>query len=544
MGQTERSRMIGKSMRVLLVEDEPAYADVLREQLTELGTQEVQVAHVTSLRAADRSLREESFDLGLLDLNLPDSEGLQTYSRFREAAPRLPVIVVTGLDDANLALTAMREGAQDYLVKGELGAKLLHRAIRYAIERKRAEEAVRQSEEFFRLIAENVTDLIAVIDQDGRRLYNSPSYEKLLGEPSALVGTNSFEEIHPADRDRIVEIFQNTLRTHVGTRTEYRMILKNGAVRFIESQGNVIHADGMDKVVVVSRDITERKASTELLREALSDLKKSHEALKTTQKQLVQAERLEAVSTFAGGVAHEVKNPLQTIILGVDYLANRIKGEDPTAKMVLTDMSNAVERADAIIRGLMDFSGHTKRQIRQENLTDILEHALAAIQPELTNYPVTLHKELAQELPLLELDHKTIKHVFINLLMQIVRTMPSEGGQLRLRTYSRELRETLVVNGKALRYFGVGDKVVCAQIEDRPHPSNGTTEFYQRPASENRSPSKDSAFGITILRRIVELYGAVIDVETSHDAGSVYRVFFKVPSSNPSTGESQHRRRL
>src|SRR5688500_3093970 len=135
--------MFGSSIRVLLVEDEAAYADVLRQHLAGLTAPEVQLTHVTSLREADRSLREERFDLCLLDLNLPDSAGLQTYNRLRNAAPQLPIIVVTGFDDANLALSAMREGAQDYLLKNELGAKLLHRAIRYAIERKHAEEALR-----------------------------------------------------------------------------------------------------------------------------------------------------------------------------------------------------------------------------------------------------------------------------------------------------------------------------------------------------------------------------------------------------------------
>src|SRR5439155_7666065 len=188
--------------------------------------------------------------------------------------------------------------------------------IQYAIERKAAAEALRQSEEFFRLISENVSDLIAVLDRDGRRLYNSPSYAALLGDPKSLQGSDCFSEVHPDDRELVRKTFRQTVQTGRGSRIEYRMISSGGPVRFIESLGNAIvdEAGQTCKVVVVSRDITEHKKNVEELRDALAELSKSHEELKEAQQQLVQSEKLEAVSTFAAGVAHEVKNPLQTII--------------------------------------------------------------------------------------------------------------------------------------------------------------------------------------------------------------------------------------
>src|SRR6266849_1985304 len=136
------------------------------------------------------------------------------------------------------------------------------------------------------------------------------------------------------------------------------MVLKDGSVRYIESQGSAIQDERgtFSKLVVVSRDVTERMEAVTVLRQALSDLNKSHEKLKAAQLQLVQSEKLEAVSTFAAGVAHEVKNPLQTVILGVDYLSGHLPSGDATAAMVLTDMSGAVMRADGIIRGLLEFS--------------------------------------------------------------------------------------------------------------------------------------------------------------------------------------------
>ena len=134
--------------------------------------------------------------------------------------------------------------------------------------RNQEEQKLYQSEQLFRMISENSSDLIAVLDLDGKRLYNSPSYETVLGDPNGLRGTDSFFEIHPDDREMVQRIFRETVRAGVGQRSEYRFLLKDGNVRFIESQGNVIRDEKGKpaKVVVVSRDITERRLAERKIR--------------------------------------------------------------------------------------------------------------------------------------------------------------------------------------------------------------------------------------------------------------------------------------
>lgn len=129
-------------------------------------------------------------------------------------------------------------------------------------------DSLQESEEIFRTITENVDDLIALLDTEGRRLYNSPSYRKIFGKDTPKVGSSSFNEIHPEDRDRIKAIFRRTVKTGVGERSEFRFLLKDGSIRYVESQGNVVHdASGkVSKVVVVSRDVTARKRVEEKLR--------------------------------------------------------------------------------------------------------------------------------------------------------------------------------------------------------------------------------------------------------------------------------------
>lgn len=132
---------------------------------------------------------------------------------------------------------------------------------------KATEPDVQAGEEFFRTITENVEDLIALLDTKGRRIYNSPSYHHVLGKENLENGSDSFSEIHPEDRERVKAAFYKTVATGVGERIEFRFLLKDGTIRYMESQGSVIrNMDGkVSRVIVVSRDVTERKKIEEQL---------------------------------------------------------------------------------------------------------------------------------------------------------------------------------------------------------------------------------------------------------------------------------------
>jgi diguanylate cyclase (GGDEF)-like protein/PAS domain S-box-containing protein len=134
-------------------------------------------------------------------------------------------------------------------------------AARDITERKRVIEELREQKEFFHLIAENIGDFIAVLDPEGRRIYNSPSYMQFFGSKRDLRGTDSFAEIHPDDRERVRNAFNDTVKIGRGRQLEYRMVINDGSVRVMESRGNVIRDKNgkVTRVVVVSHDITERK---------------------------------------------------------------------------------------------------------------------------------------------------------------------------------------------------------------------------------------------------------------------------------------------
>lgn len=152
--------------RVLLIEDNPGDVRLLREMLAEVAGTVLNLECTDRLSSGLERLAAGDVDVILLDLSLPDSQGIETFLRAQAQAPRVPLIVLTGLDDEALALKAVREGAQDYLVKGQFDGMALLRAIRYAVERKRAEEEIRRHTAQLEALRQTGLELTKELDLD------------------------------------------------------------------------------------------------------------------------------------------------------------------------------------------------------------------------------------------------------------------------------------------------------------------------------------------------------------------------------------------
>ena len=168
---------------LLLVEDNPGDARLLLEMLNEAGPRTIALMQVGSMREAEQHLAEHTVDIFLLDLGLPDAQGLGAVQRAHTAAPRIPLIVLTGLDDESLAAQALQEGAQDYLIKGQIETRSLFRAMRYAIERKCMEEALFAEKERAQVTLNCIGDAVICTDIAGNITFLNLVAENMIGWP-------------------------------------------------------------------------------------------------------------------------------------------------------------------------------------------------------------------------------------------------------------------------------------------------------------------------------------------------------------------------
>src|SRR5580698_10374842 len=164
---------------LLLVEDNPGDARLIHEMFNDQGQHDTHLTRAATMSEAETHLGERRFDIILLDVGLPDSQGLEAVRRAHAAAPRVPLVVLTGLDDESLAAQALQVGAQDYLIKGQLEARWLLRALRYAVERKTMEEALFVEKERAQVTLNCIGDAVICTDIAGNITFLNMVAEKM-----------------------------------------------------------------------------------------------------------------------------------------------------------------------------------------------------------------------------------------------------------------------------------------------------------------------------------------------------------------------------
>jgi diguanylate cyclase (GGDEF)-like protein/PAS domain S-box-containing protein len=258
------------AIQVLLVEDSAGDARLLREMFQEAGARKAALTHVSSMSEAEQYLAEHGVDAILLDLGLPDAQGLEAIQRAHVAAPRAPLVVLTGLDDELLAVRALKGGAQDYLVKGQIETRGLMRALRYAIERKLMEDALFVEKERAQVTLNCIGDGVICTDVSGMITYVNAMAEVMtgwlrqdaVGRPMAQV----FRVLNASGRKTIPIPTLTALASHMTTHIPVSCILvrRDGVEIPIEDSVAPIHdREGLATgAVVVFRDVSAARAMT------------------------------------------------------------------------------------------------------------------------------------------------------------------------------------------------------------------------------------------------------------------------------------------
>jgi len=648
-------------IKVLLIEDSATDARLLRIFLGESSTHCFDIVHVARLAEGMERIGKEHFDVILSDLLLPDSQGIETFERLHAHVEHVPIIVLSGSDDENLAVRAVREGAQDYLVKGRIDGHGLVRSITYAIERHRAEQRLQESERHYKFLLESITDYsYSVKIEDGKPglISHGPGCVSITGYSAQEFEADPklwFRMVHEADREAVQEQARRIQAGETPPPLEHRIVHKDGEARWVRHtvvacrnrDGNLSSFDGLiaditqrkkaeqdlvkseafyhslvenlpqnilrkdlnerftfanqrfcamlgmpleqiigktdfdffppelaekyqrdDRYVIrtgqifetieenhaptgeklyvnviktpiydakgqiigiqgIFWDITERKRFEERLQRANQELaaseaalRKSHEELKSAQLQLIQAEKMESIGTLAAGVAHEVKNPLAILMMGVNYLTKKLGGAEDGIQQVLKEMREAIDRADAITRGLLDFSASRQLAIKSESLNTLIDETLRLVRHELRTKQIVVQKNLGERLPGVGVDKRQIQQVLVNLIVNSIHAMP-EGGTLMVRSYTKQLTETSHTEGsRRASHFWVGDMAVVIEVEDTGTgiPEENLAKIFD-PFFTTKPTGVGTGLGLPVSKKIIELHGGSLDVRNVKGGG-------------------------
>lgn len=332
-------------IKVLLVENDPNDVDLIQIALAQADFGRIDWDHVSSLNEAVETLDKTTFDLLLLDLSLPDVWGLETVRQVRQQALDIPIVVLTGNADAALALEAVRLGAQDYLVKGQVSNGMLVRTIRHAIERHHLLKdletqitALLHSEIRFHKMIEHNADAIVIIDQTGVVRFVNPAAEKLFGRRAGYLLDTLFE--YP-----IV----------VGEPTEITITCPGEDDFFAFAEMRVVEMVWEEQPAYLAslRDITERKQVERALQQHMRELEARNEEL----------------DAFAHSTAHDLRNPL-TLVVGFAKMLEEEYGRLSPAEIqsTLKTIANTGQKMSHIIDGLLVLAGLRNQEITLEPL--------------------------------------------------------------------------------------------------------------------------------------------------------------------------------
>jgi sigma-B regulation protein RsbU (phosphoserine phosphatase) len=256
------------SVPVLLVEDHPGDARLIQELLAEAEVC-FDVERVARLDEALERLRTGRFELVLVDLSLPDSQGIETFHRVFAQVPEVPLIVLSGLDDEALALQTVREGAQDYLVKGRVDRDSLVRAMRYALQRAEADRALAEERNLLRNVIDNLLDSIYVKDAQGRYLLDNVAHRQCLKAAAAeeVMGKTAYDFFPQPVAAKFEEDDRSVIDEGKRIVNREEVLVADAAVRWVSTTKVPLRNSVGQRIGVIGigRDITERKRAEEQL---------------------------------------------------------------------------------------------------------------------------------------------------------------------------------------------------------------------------------------------------------------------------------------
>jgi two-component system, cell cycle sensor histidine kinase and response regulator CckA len=491
-------------IRVLLIEDNPGDVGLI-EGLFRNKSNQFSLLHTASLSEGLALINDNKADVVLLDLGLPENTGLDTLREINPSVHTVPIIVLTGLDDEIIGETAMREGAQDYLIKGKIDSNILRRSIRHSIERKQAQITLDLSEknyrdlfQQFRGLLDADPDSLMLLSPDLTISWANKNVEKRAGmSQAALLGRRCYTILNmhaePCEDCPVLKSFKTGQIENSVVESPEGPIREIRAVPIKNEAGTVVN------VIDMARDITEHRK---------------------LEAQLRQAQKMEAIGSFASGVAHDFNN-LLNIIVGYGALMKMNEGDHSKNNQYLDEILAASERATHLTRGLLTFGRKSVMVLRPVNLNDAIS-GVSAMLRRVIGEDIELRVELHPEPLVIMADAGQIEQVVLNFATNTRDAMPS-GGTFTIRTELKNIDKHFIDehrNGEPGMYA-----VISA--EDTGHGMDESTRLrIFEPFFTTKEFGKGTGLGLSIAYGIVKQHKGYIECISRPGKGARFVVYF------------------
>jgi PAS domain S-box-containing protein len=493
------------ALRVLIVEDVEDDALLIVRALTR-ASHEPTYERVDTEAALSAALDRGPWDIVVSDYNMPHFSGTAALKVLRARDPDTPLIFVSGTMGEDVAVEAMRAGAQDYVTKGNLGRLVpaIERELRDSAvrrERKRAEEALARSQATYRSLVEDSSFGISQSTLDGRLIAVNPALVSMLGYASEaeLLRTNLATDVYvdPGQRARLVEVVLKA--GTIAAESQWRR--KDGKTITVRQIGRVVR-DAQGRVEyfnAIIEDVTERQL---------------------LEAQVRQAQKMESVGRLAGGVAHDFNNVLTAIFGYADLVLEELPPAG-AARQDVEEIRKAAERAAALTRQLLAFSRQQLLAPVVVNLNELVQDIDKMLR-RLVTEDIELRLALARDAGNFRADPGQLQQVLMNLVVNARDAMPT-GGKLLIETTNTELTEQY----SELHQAVVPGSYVMLAVSDTGIGMDAETKArIFEPFFTTKEKGQGTGLGLSTVYGIVKQSEGYVWVYSEPGRGTTFKLYF------------------
>ncbi len=471
-----------KELKILIVDDDEDDYLLATDLLNDITAWKIVTDWCPTYEQALEQLRNTSYDLYFFDYLLGQHTGLELLNKAKELNCYGPFILMTGKGDEKIAIDALRHGAADYIVKGEIALDNLSRSIRYALEREHVNYALKQSERRYKRIFEESKDLLFITSQEGQIINANHSFERISGYTKEQIFTLN-----------VLNILEDDIREQWQALLSHSVPIREIEVRFYTCQGE--------------RRVALFSARKESYPDGKMDLHcRLHDVTlrRQTEREKLFSEKLAVTGRLVRMLAHEVRNPLTNVSLSAEQLEIELAEEDQ--KFYTDIIKRNCTRINDLITQLLQSSRPSDIALTPGSLHVTLEKAIATAEDRLVLKNVSVVKEYDASDLIIGQDSAILEIAFLNLFLNAIEAMEEKKGILTIRTKS-------TTSGIQVRIIDNG---------------SGISEEKMQHIFEPYFTGKKSGMGIGLAStlNIVQSHHGRIDLESEAGKGTVFTLTF------------------